>query len=293
MAVTAQQVKILRERTGAGMMECKKALVAADGDVDAAAEQMRKSGLARADKKAGRVAAEGVIVIRMSDDGATAAIAEVNCETDFVANGEAFRGFADGVAEAALGARTADLDALLNRSVAGETIEERRRSLVATLGENIRVRRFDRLTSQGSLGHYLHGSRIGVIVALEGGDEALARDLAMHVAASSPAYITAEEVPAEMLAKEREILREQAATEGKPPAIVEKMVEGRLGKYLGAITLLGQPFVKDDQILVAKLVEQRGARVTGFRRYEVGEGIEKPEDDFVAEVMKQVRGASG
>ncbi|MGH8494513.1 MAG: translation elongation factor Ts [Gammaproteobacteria bacterium] len=293
MAVTAQLVKELRERTGAGMMECKNALVAAGGDIDAAVEQMRKAGLAKADKKAGRVAAEGVIEIRVSDDARTGAIVEINCETDFVANGEPFRRFADTVAEAALGAPTADVDALLKRTVDGETIENRRRSLVASIGENIRVRRLGRLESRGALGHYLHGSRIGAIVALEGGDETLARDLAMHVAASRPAYVTADQVPADLLDKEREILREQAATEGKPPAIVEKMVEGRLRKFLGEITLLGQAFVKDDQILVGKLVEQRGARVTAFLRFEVGEGIEKPEDDFVSEVMKQVRGASG
>ncbi|CAN5339289.1 translation elongation factor Ts [soil metagenome] len=290
MAVTAQQVKVLRERTGAGMMECKKALVAADGDVEAAALQMRKAGLAKADKKAGRVAAEGVIVIRLSEDGTAGAMAEVNCETDFVASGEAFRAFADQVAEAALAAPALEPEVLLEQSVAGTTLEEQRRSLVAGLGENIRVRRVGGLNSRGLLGHYLHGSRIGTLVALEGGDAELARDLAMHVAASRPLYVAAEDVPAPMLDKEREVLGEQAARERKPPEIAKKMVEGRLRKYLGEITLLGQPFVKDDQVSVARLVEQRGARVTGFLRFEVGEGVEKPGEDFAAEVMKQVRG---
>jgi len=291
MAVTAQLVKTLRERTGAGMMECKRALVEANGDLDRAVEQMRKAGLAKADKKAGRVAAEGVIALRIAADGRSAALVEVNSETDFVANSDKFRGFADDVAGAALAARPADVDALLAAELEGATVDERRRALVAALGENIHVRRFGLLESRGTLGHYLHGTRIGVLVAIEGGDGALARDLAMQVAAGRPVWIAADDVPREVLDKEREILRAQAHAEGKPPAIVEKMVEGRLRKVLADITLLGQLFVKDDSVLVGQLVEQRGARVNGFLRFEVGEGIEKKEENFAAEVMKQVRGA--
>ncbi|HUO82083.1 MAG TPA: translation elongation factor Ts [Gammaproteobacteria bacterium] len=291
MAVTAQLVKTLRERTGAGMMECKRALVEANGDLDRAVEQMRKAGLAKADKKAGRVAAEGVIALRIAADGRSAALVEVNSETDFVANSDKFRGFADDVAGAALAARPADVDALLAVELEGATVDERRRALVAALGENIHVRRFGLLESRGTLGHYLHGTRIGVLVAIEGGDGALARDLAMQVAAGRPVWIAADDVPREVLDKEREILRAQAHAEGKPPAIVEKMVEGRLRKVLADITLLGQLFVKDDNVLVGQLVAQRGARVNGFLRFEVGEGIEKKEENFAAEVIKQVRGA--
>jgi elongation factor Ts len=291
MAVTAQQVKALRERTGAGMMECKRALVEADGDLDRAVEQMRKAGLAKADKKAGRIAAEGVIALRVAAGGRSAALVEVNCETDFVANGERFRGFADEVAGVALTRRPAALEALLAADLEGASVDERRRALVAALGENIHVRRFGLLESRGTLGHYLHGTRIGALVAIEGGDDGLGRDLAMQVAAGRPAWIAAEHVPPAVLDKEREILRARALAEGKPPEIVEKMVEGRLRKVLADITLLGQPFVKDDNVLVGKLVGQRGATVTGFLRFEVGEGIEKQEEDFVAEVMKQVRGA--
>ena len=291
MAVTAQQVKALRERTGAGMMECKRALVEADGDLDRAVEQMRKAGLAKADKKAGRIAAEGVIALRVAAGGLSGALVEVNCETDFVANGEKFRGFADEVARVALTAWPATLEALLAADIDGASVDERRRVLIAALGENVHVRRFGLLESRGVLGRYLHGTRIGALVAIQGGDEALGRDLAMQVAAARPAWIDAEDVPRAVLDKEREILRARALDEGKPPEIVEKMVEGRLRKVLADITLLGQPFVKDNDVLVGTLVGQRGATVTGFLRFEVGEGIEKKEEDFVAEVMKQVRGA--
>jgi len=292
MSITAEAVKQLRERTGAGMMECKKALVETKGDLDAAAELMRKQGLAKADKKAARVAAEGVVAMARSGDARTAALVEVNCETDFVAREQDFRAFAQAVADCALALRPADLAALGEaRLASGESVEERRRNLVAKIGENISVRRFAVLTSPGHLGAYVHGTRIGALTALEGGTARLAHDLAMHVAASNPRYLSAEQVPAAVVAKEREILTSQAQGEGKPPEIVAKMVEGRLRKVLGEITLAGQPFVKDPDVTVEKLLKGAGARVLAFERFEVGAGIEKKQDDFVAEVMAQVKGA--
>jgi elongation factor Ts len=287
MNITAETVKQLRERTGAGMMECKKALVETQGDLDAAAELMRKSGLAKADKKAARVAAEGTIAVHRS--GASAAMIEVNCETDFVARSEEFQGFARDVAQAALEHPAPSVDVLVQLDLSGATLEERRRALIAKIGENIAVRRFVRVSAPGALGDYLHGTRIGSLVALEGGDEALARDLAMHVAAINPAYVDASAVPADVLDKEREILTEQTKGEKKPPEIIAKMVEGRLRKYLAEITLLGQPFVKDPDITVEKLLKKSGARVVQFVRYEVGAGIERKQDDFVSEVMAQVK----
>jgi elongation factor Ts len=273
-------------------MECKKALVETKGDLDAAAELMRKQGLAKADKKATRVAAEGVIVLAHSPDQHAAAMVEVNCETDFVAREQDFRGFAHAVAECALSAKPANLAALNEAQLAsGESIEERRRALVAKIGENISVRRFAVLTSAEHLGAYVHGTRIGVLVSLKGGSAALARDLAMHIAASNPRYLSAAHVPAEVVAKERAILTEQAANEGKPPEIVAKMVEGRLRKALGEITLTGQPFVKDPDVTIEKLLKGAKAQVLSFERFEVGAGIEKKQDDFVAEVMAQVKGA--
>lgn len=293
MSITAETVKQLRERTGAGMMECKRALVETSGDLDAAAELMRKQGLAKADKKAARVAAEGVIVIERSADGLAAAMVEVNCETDFVAREQDFRAFSKAVAERAVADRPQTLEALLQAKLEGaETVEERRRSLVAKIGENIGVRRFAVLAAPQHLGAYTHGMRIGALVALKGGDAQLAHDLAMHIAASSPRYLSQREVPEEVMAKEREILTEQAQGEGKPPQIVAKMVEGRLRKSLGEITLLGQPFVKDPDTTVEKLLKGAGAQVTSFERFEVGAGIEKKQEDFVAEVMAQVKGSS-
>jgi len=288
--ITAEAVKQLRERTGAGMMECKRALVETKGDLDAAAELMRRQGLAKADKKATRIAAEGVIVIERSADGRTAAMAEVNCETDFVARGQDFRAFAQEVAARALATRPASLEALLEAPLSGgETLDARRRALVAKIGENISVRRFVVLSAPGHLGAYVHGTRIGALVGVEGGDDTLARDLAMHVAASSPRYLTAADVPAEVMGKERAILAEQAEAEGKPPEIVARMVEGRLRKALAEITLTGQPFVKDPDLNVEKLLKNAHASVKAFERFEVGVGIEKRAGDFVAEVMGQVR----
>jgi elongation factor Ts len=293
MAISAAQVKALRERTGAGMMECKKALVEADGDIEAAVEVLRKAGQAKADKRAGKVAAEGRIVLKQTDDGSAAVLVEVNSETDFVANDENFVAFAEAVADAALTGRPADVQTLLGLPMDGGTIDRRRTELVAKIGENIGVRRFVRVEPRGRLASYVHGTRIGVLVDVEGGDEELARDLAMHVAASSPMYVNGDEVPAAILDKEREILVEQARQEGKPDEIVQKMVEGRLRKYLGEITLLGQPFVKDPDMRVEKLLKQAGATVHGFVRYEVGEGVERESVDFASEVMDQARAARG
>ena len=287
MNITADTVKQLRERTGAGMMECKKALVETKGDLDAAAELMRKSGLAKADKKAARVAAEGTVAVHRS--GASAAMIEVNCETDFVARSEEFQAFARDVAHAALEHPAPSVAALVQLTVGGATLEERRRALIAKIGENIAVRRFVRVSAPGALGDYLHGTRIGSLVALEGGSESLARDLAMHVAAINPAYVDASAVPALVLDKEREILTEQTKGEKKPPEIIAKMVEGRLRKYLAEMTLLGQPFVKDEDVTVEKLLKKAGAKVLQFVRYEVGLGLEKKQDDFVGEVMAQVK----
>jgi elongation factor Ts len=287
MNITADSVKQLRERTGAGFMECKKALVEAQGNLDAAAELMRKSGLAKADKKATRVAAEGTVAIERS--GNDAALVEVNCETDFVARSDEFQAFAKAVAGAALRAAPSSLEDLLKLSHQGSTLEEERRALIAKIGENMAVRRFVRVASPGPLGAYIHGARIGSIAALQGGDESLARDIAMHIAAVNPAFIDVGDVPAELLQKEREILTEQTKGEKKPPEIIAKMVEGRLRKYLAEITLLGQPFIKDEDITVEKLLKRAGAKVTMFARYEVGAGIEKKQDDFVGEVMAQVK----
>lgn len=292
MNITAENVKQLRERTGAGMMECKKALVEANGDLEAAAEIMRKSGLAKADKKATRVAAEGRIAYAGSSDGKTGVLVEVNCETDFVAREGDFNAFADAVAEAALRTGATTVEALL--AAAGQdgmVLEERRRALIAKIGENITVRRLERVSSPGVIGSYLHGSRIGALVALDGGDAALAKDLAMHVAAINPQCVDASQLPAEQLAKEREILIAQASGEGKPQAIIEKMVEGRVRKFLAEITLVGQPFVKDPDVSVEKLLKQAGATVKGFARLEVGAGIEKKQENFAEEVMATVKGS--
>jgi elongation factor Ts len=294
MSVTAEAVRQLRERTGAGMMECKRALVETGGDLDAAAELMRKQGLAKADKKAARVAAEGVIVVERGADGRAAAMVEINCETDFVAREQDFRNFAADLARLTLAGRVVDVPALLAAELAaGESVDERRRALVAKIGENISVRRCVVLESSGVLGAYAHGSRIGALVAIEGGSAALAHDLAMHVAASNPRYISAGEVPPEVVAKEREILTEQARKQGKSPEILAKMVEGRLRKALNEIVLLGQPFVKDPDQSVEKLLKSAGATVLRFERFEVGAGIEKKPQDFVAEVMAQVSAAGG
>jgi elongation factor Ts len=288
--ITAALVKELRERTGSGMMECKRALQETGGDIEAAIELMRKAGQAKADKKASRVAAEGLIVIKTAVGAA--AMVEVNCETDFVTKNDDFRAFADAVTEVALDSAPADLDALLAANMAnGQSVEQNRRDCIAKIGENMNVRRFARLaTRTGVLGCYLHGTRIGVLVELEGGDAELAKDIAMHVAASRPLCVSAEQVPAELLAREKDIFTAQAAASGKPANIIEKMVEGRLRKYLEEVTLLGQSFVKDPEQSVEKLLKARRAKVIRFERFELGEGIEKKSSDFAAEVMAQARG---
>jgi elongation factor Ts len=283
-------VKELRERTGAGMMECKKALVETGGDMSAAIEFLRKSGLAQADKKASRVAAEGKIILAGQADASEAVLVEVNCETDFVAKDDSFNTFAEAVAAKALEFGGSDVAALMESSVDGATLEQARQALVAKIGENIQVRRVVRTATDGILGSYVHGGRIGVTVDLQGGDADLARDLAMHIAALNPEFISTDDIPSEVLDKEKDILIAQAADSGKPPEIVEKMVSGRLQKHLSTITLLGQPFVKDDALTVGELLKQNGASVRGFNRIEVGEGIEKKSENFADEVMQQVTG---
>lgn len=285
MTVSASVVRELRERTGVGMMECKKALVEVNGDLDAAQELLRKRGQAKADKKAGRVAAEGRVELAQDASGA-AVLVEVNCETDFVAKDEGFERLCATVARVAVEQQPADLEALLAlKTPEGPTVEEARRDLVAKVGENIAVRRFARVAPGGQLGVYQHGTRIGVLVDVEGGDADLHRDLAMHIAASSPGYISADEVPEELKAKEREIFSAQAAQENKPAEIIARMVEGRLRKYLAEISLLGQPFVKDPDLSIEKLLKQKNARVLRFVRLEVGEGIEKKVEN-IAEAVK-------
>ncbi len=291
MAITAALVKELRERTGAGMMECKKALVETDGNIDAAIENMRKSGMAKADKKAGRVAAEGLVSIQIDDTGKFAAIVEVNCETDFVTKGDDFKNFVDAIAQCVLDNKPADLDALLAMTLAdGVSVEETRKNLIAKIGENMSVRRFEVIESKGQLASYKHGERIGVVVNLEGGDEALGKDIAMHIAASNPACISEADVDPALIEKERDIFAAQAAESGKPPEIVEKMVGGRIKKYLKEVTLLGQPFVKDPDQTIAQLLDKAGASVAGFVRYQVGEGIEKKSENFAEEVAAQMKG---
>ncbi len=292
MAITAAMVKELRERTGAGMMECKKALTETGGDLEAAIEAMRKSGMAKADKKAGRTAAEGLIVV--AGDAKRLAMVEVNCETDFVAKGDEFRDFATAVAARALANSPADVEALLAMPLedgGALTIQERCRELIAKIGENMGVRRFELVeAASGLVASYLHGTRIGVAVEMEGGSTELARDIAMHVAASRPICVDESEVPAETIEKEREIYTAQAAESGKPAEIVAKMVEGRVKKYLKEVTLLGQPFVKNPDQSVEQLLKEQKATVRRFFRYEVGEGVEKKAGNFADEVAAMARG---
>ncbi len=294
MEITAALVKELRERTGSGMMECKRALVETNGDIEVAIELMRKAGLARADKKSDRIAAEGAIIAARSADGKQAVLVEVNSETDFVAKGDAFKVFSDEVVQCALDSGVSTGEALLSTPVtkgSDLTVADRTKELIAKVGEKISVRRMCRVESTGVVGAYLHGTRIGVLVGLEGGDEELARDIAMHIAASRPICISSEQVPAEEIAKEREIFIAQAAESGKPADIIEKMVDGRIAKFLKEITLLGQPFVKNPDQTIEKLLASKGAKVVRFERIEAGEGIEKKAEDFVAEVMAQAKGA--
>lgn len=275
MAVTAAMVKELRDRTGAGMMECKRALVETNGNIEAAVDHLRKSGLAHANQKASRVAAEGMIALSLSATGKHAVMVEVNCETDFVAKNENFNSFAEAVAANALSEDPADVEALLSTRIGDATVEQARQILVTKIGENIQVRRFVHISTDGTIGTYVHGGKIGVLVDLTGGDETLARDLAMHIAALNPKFVADEDVPAEIIAREKNILIAQAKSSGKPAEIIEKMVSGRLRKHLAGITLLGQTFVKNPDLTVGKLMSQNNANVNGFKRLAVGEGIEK------------------
>ena len=290
MAITAAMVKELRERSGAGMMECKKALVETDGDIDAAIELMRKSGQAKADKKAGRVAAEGLISVQVAGDGKSVAIAEVNCETDFVTKEADFMSFVENVGARVLSDKPESVDALNAMAVTdgGVSIEERRKELVSKIGENMSVRRFECFDATGSISSYKHGVRIAVVVDLENGDDELGKDIAMHIAASRPVCISVDDVDPALLDKEREIFSAQAAESGKPENIVEKMVEGRIKKYLKEITLMGQPFVKDPDQTIEQLLKSKGATIHRFVRYEVGEGIEKKVENFAEEVAAQI-----
>ncbi|HEY8220277.1 MAG TPA: translation elongation factor Ts [Methylobacter sp.] len=290
--ISAAMVKELRERTGSGMMECKKALVEANGDMELAIENMRKSGLAKADKKSDRIAAEGIIGAKVSDDGKTVAIVDINCETDFVAKADDFVNFVENVTAALLNSNIETDEQLLAMKLSdGTIVDEVRRSLIVKLGENITVRRFQKYrTATGGTACYLHGKKIGVIVELAKADSELGKDIAMHIAASKPTCVSDAEVPAELIEKEKEIFSAQAAESGKPADIIEKMVVGRISKFLAEVTLLGQPFIKDDKVTVGKLLASKGNSVVRFARLEVGEGIEKKEENFAEEVMAQVRG---
>ncbi len=289
MAITASLVKELRERTGSGMMECKKALVETDGDIEAAAELMRKSGAAKADKKAGRVAADGAIKLMVSDDGKTAVILEINSETDFVAKDDNFQAFADQVLAVIAEHQPASVEQLASLQLeSGQSVEEARQALIAKVGENIQVRRFQRVESNASIASYAHGARIGVLVDSSANAD-LARDIAMHIAAVNPQFVDQSAIPAEFVEKEKGILIAQAESSGKPAEIIEKMIQGRLDKFLAEVTLMGQPFVKDPDQKVSKLLSNAGAEVNSFIRYEVGEGIEKKVEDFAAEVASQLK----
>jgi len=292
MQISAAQVKELRERTGAGMMECKKALIAAKGDLKIAVEELRKSGIAKADKKSSRVAAEGAIIQRMSSDNKEVSMIELNSETDFVARDENFLAFADALVETSLNEKFADVSDLADKNLSGQdkTIEVSRQELVAKVGENINIRRLAYIKSEFPLGSYLHGSRIGVVVELDVDNKDLAKDIAMHIAASKPLVISGEEVPEALVNNEKEIFTAQALSSGKPQEIVEKMVVGRIKKFLDEISLLGQPYVKDPSMNVASLLSKHRAKVVSFTRFEVGEGVEKETEDFVEAVMSQVQG---
>lgn len=287
--VTTALIKELRETTGAGMMDCKKALIAVDGDFEQALADLRKKGLAKADKKASRVAAEGKIVAASSGDKAV--LVEVNCETDFVAKDGTFLQFADSVAKAALESGSEDLDTVMGSNMGSSTVEEARQAIVAKIGENIQVRRVSGMGGpESTVGTYVHMGKIGVMVELQGGTEELATDVAMHVAAMNPAYATQDDVPADAIEKERAILISQVEDSGKPEEIIKKMIDGRIRKYLEEICLVSQTYVKTNDKTVGKLLADAGAKMVGFKRLNVGEGIEKKTEDFAAEVAKMASG---
>ncbi len=287
--ITASMVKELREMTGLGMMDCKKALAETAGDMKAAEDLLRIKSGAKASKAAGRIAAEGVVGVYISADSRCGALVEVNCETDFVAKNDDFIHFSKSLAELIATKSLVDIATLSDAPLpSGETVESTRKALVMKLGENISIRRCAHHTTQGQLASYLHGTKIGVMVDYTGGDEALGKDLAMHIAASKPVCVSKEQVSADVLEHERQIFTAQAADSGKPANIIEKMVDGRIAKYLAEITLLGQPFVKDPEQTVEKLLAKRSAKVNGFTMFVVGEGIEKKSENFAEEVKAQM-----
>ena len=291
MAITAALVKELRERTGAGMMDCKKALMETSADLEAAIDLMRASGAAKAAKKSGRVASEGLVSLTVSDDNKNAAILEVNSETDFVTKGSAFIDFVDALGILALKNKPESLEAFLSQTLSsGETVDEARQGIIAKIGENISVRRLQIVTTEnGVLGAYKHGERIAVLAVLSGTDGELAKDIAMHVAASKPECVSEDQLSSELVEREKAIFIEQAKESGKPDNIIEKMIVGRMKKFVNEVTLYGQAFVKDPDTTVGSLVKSKGAEVESFIRYEVGEGMEKKEDNFVEEVMAQAQ----
>jgi len=291
MSISAAVVMKLRERTGAGMMECKKFLIATNGDIESAITEMRKAGQAKADKKADRIAAEGIAVIARSLDQKRAVMVEINSETDFAARDQGFTDFANGVAQTALHCSVSSVDELANEKMVNSdlTVEQARQALVAKIGENIKLRRMERMSCDGVIGAYLHGARIGVLVAVKNGDEALARDIGMHIAASRPLVIDRSQVSADAIENERDIFMAQARESGKPQDIIDKMIEGRISKFVDEVSLLGQAFVKDPSKKISQLLKEKNSEVVSFTRFEVGEGIEKKEDNFVEEVMAQVR----
>jgi elongation factor Ts len=293
MAITAAMVKELRERTAAGMMDCKKALNETNGDMEAAIDLMRTSGAAKAAKKSGRIAAEGLVKVNISDDGKTATILEVNSETDFVTKGETFIDFVDSLGALALKTTPTDIDAFLNETMEnGDSLEKAREDIIAKTGENVAIRRVQTVTvgDNGVIGAYKHGERIAVLTVLEGGDEQLAKDVAMHIAASKPECISEADLSADLLEREKAIFVEQARESGKPDDIIEKMIVGRMKKFVNEVTLEGQAFVKDPDVAVSELLKSSNATIKSFVRLEVGEGIEKKEENFADEVMAQVKG---
>lgn len=294
MAITAALVKELRERTGAGMMECKKFLQENGGDIEQSIDAMRKAGAAKAAKREGRITAEGLIYVLVSSDGKSGVIVEVNSETDFVARSDEFIGFTQMVAQRALQAGTGDLEKVMQLGVdegAEKSIDTRRQELVGKLGENIKVRRIDYIVSEVSVGCYTHGDRIGVLIEVKGGAPDLAKDLAMHIAASHPVVVNQSDVSQDLIEREKEIYSAQARESGKPEEIIEKMIAGRMNKYLDEVSLMGQSFIKDPNTKISALLEKEHAQVSSFVRYEVGEGIEKKVEDFAQEVLSQVRGS--
>lgn len=292
MAITALMVKELRERTGAGMMDCKKALSETNSDMEAAIDLMRTSGAAKAAKKSGRIAAEGLVKVNVSTDGKTATILEVNSETDFVTKGDVFIGFVDALGELALKTTPANIEAFLAQTIEnGDSLEKAREDIVASTGENVTIRRVATVNANdGVIGVYKHGDRIAVLSVLEGGDEDLAKDIAMHIAASKPECISEDELSADILEREKAIFVEQTRESGKPDNIIEKMIGGRMKKFINEVTLSGQAFVKDPDTTVGALVKSKGATIKSFVRFEVGEGIEKKKENFADEVMAQIKG---